>query len=400
MPIDFQQLYQRLREAGAGAQANRKTLEERRARARGLLERYAADLDFLRQTLEAARRIDPALRCALPLTEPLNFHAPPPDLPAELAFIAADGSQIHPDRHAALPFGLVNIAALTLHLHSGQPPQIFTSTRLLLEEELYTRSGAPLNEGTLALLRDLEERSTLETLAANLPPSLPAITVTDGPLELWGAAGGDQAREYEEALQTYLQLLQRLQQRQVITAGYVDKPSANPLLRLLEVIEAPLQEENFDLRSFAPLRGVSDRWLMGQPGRPLLPPGERSAVFQLQARSLARYSGGLSICFFYLNVSAEAQHPWPVRVEIPAWVAEDPLRLGYLHASLLEQCQALGARPYPYLLLRAHEAAVVSHEEKRQVEQLLALEKFRLGEIPDQASYKQSGKDALGQRRG
>lgn len=393
MPIDFQQLYARLRLAGEHAQENRRALEERRARARLLLERFAPQMDFLRLRVQTARRLDPALRCALPLQETLDFHAPPPPLPPDLALIAADGSQIHPDRHAAFTFGLVNIGALTLRLHSGQPPQVFTSTRLLLEEELYTRSGSPLNEGTLALLRDLAERSTLEELAAALPPGLPTLTVTDGPLELWGASGGEEAREYEEALLQYLQVLQRLQQRSVITAGYVDKPSANPLLRLLEICEAPLEEEGFDLRSFAPLRGVTDRWLMGERLRPLLPPGERSAVFQMQSRSMARYSGSLATCFFYLNVSADSRYPWPVRVEIPAWVAEDAQALGLLHATLLEQCRAMGSRPYPYLLHRAHETALVTHEEKQQVEQLLALEVFRQGDLPDQTSYKQSAKE-------
>ena len=53
-------------------------------------------------------------------------------------------------------------------------------------------------------------------------------------------------------------------------------------------------------------------------------------------------------------------------------MADDPAKLGMLHAVLVDQCRIMGAKPYPYLLHRAHETAVVSNEEKLQVEQMLA----------------------------
>jgi hypothetical protein len=52
----------------------------------------------------------------------------------------------------------------------------------------------------------------------------------------------------------------------------------------------------------------------------------------------------------------------------------------------------MGSRPYPYLLHRAHETAVVRYEEKNQIEQLLALELRRIhaevGEISNKSSAK------------
>jgi hypothetical protein len=139
------------------------------------------------------------------------------------------------------------------------------------------------------------------------------------------------------------------------------------------------------------LRGVSDRWLYGEPGNPLLPPGYRSAVFVLQSGSEKKYKGGLALHFFYLNVGTEG-HPWPVRVEVPKWVAEDPKKLDLLHGILLEQCRMMGSRPYPYLLHRAHETAVVRFEEKEQVGQLLALELRRINAEVDSQSNKGSAK--------
>ena len=59
----------------------------------------------------------------------------------------------------------------------------------------------------------------------------------------------------------------------------------------------------------------------------------------------------------------------------------------------------LGSRPYPYLLNRAHEIAVVGQEEKEQIEQLLALESRRQGETVGNPSNKQVGKDSLAMGR-
>jgi len=53
----------------------------------------------------------------------------------------------------------------------------------------------------------------------------------------------------------------------------------------------------------------------------------------------------------------------------------------------------MGARPFPYLLHRAHEIAVVSQQETAQVDQLLELTlRQNNGEL-DEISGKQSAKE-------
>ena len=395
MALDFQQVYAKIKEIGATVQQRKKVLDERRTDARLRLNRYADELDVLRDRIETIKTADPALRCALPLNEPLNAHYPPPELPLNATLIAADGSQINPDRHGQIHYGLVNVGAIVLQLDSGQPTQIFTDSILLYDDELLTESGNPVNEAMLALQRDLKERTKLNELAKNYPS--PIITFTDGPIELWGVRDGEDAGLYQQSLQEYLQVLGQLQQRGVTTAGYVDKPAADLVIRLLEVIEAPAQELRH-LREYHPLRGVSDRWLFGDKLNPLLQPGERSAVFGIQSRLEKYYKDGLSLCFFYLNVGTPG-HPWPVRVEIPGWVAEDVETLGMLHAVLVAQCRMMGAKPYPYLLHRAHETAVVSNEERQQVEQMLMRELRSQNGETDEGSYKQSAKDLPGKTR-
>ncbi len=396
MTIDFQQVYEKIREIGATAQQRKKTLEERRMTALRLFYEHANNLDGLRYKVETAKTADPALRCALPLNEPLDFHALPPALPLNAVLIAADGSQINPDRHSSIQFGLINVGAIILRLNSGAAPQIFTDSDLLFDEQLTTASGAPLSEGMVALMRDLRERSKLDELAASFAvDETPIITFTDGPIELWGSASGEDAAAFAESLSKYRTVLSRLQTRGVVTAGYVDKPAADLVIRLLELMAIGDVAQVENLRNIHPLRGVSDRWLFGNRKNPMLAPGERSAVFALQAKSEKDYKGVLAIHFFYLNAGTQGR-PWPVRVEIPKWVADDPQKLGQLHAVLVSQCRMMGAKPYPYLLHRAHETAVVSFEEKNQIEQLLSMELRRAGEDTDDGSYKQSAKDLPG----
>ena len=368
MPINYQEVYTQIKELGKGAKERRKKKEEAQASARDLLNFYDSKLDELRSKVDMAKAVDPNIRCAYPLNETLASSHPPPASVIQATLIAADGSQINPDRHAAIQFCVVNVGAIQMKLNSGETPEIFTDTELLYGDDLLP-NGYPLSDGMVALKRDLAERSKLEELSKGLQGSV--VTFTDGPIELWGAKGED-ASSYEAIVQKYLGVLSRLQGRGVITAGYVDKPSADLVVRLLEIASAD-NEQTQKLREFHPLRGVSDRWLFGGHKNPLLPPGHRSAVFGIQSSSEKKYTGILSLHFFYLNVGTEG-HPWPVRVEIPKWVADDKEKLDLLHGVLVEQCRMMGSKPYPYLLHRAHETAVVKMEEKQQIEQMLVME--------------------------
>lgn len=393
MPIDYQQIYARIKEIGAGARERRKTLDERRAKARDLLAVHSDQLDALRSKVDSAKAADANIRCAFPLNEPLASSYPPPQAVKEATLIAADGSQINPDRHAAIQFCVVNVGAIQMKLNSGETPEIFTDTELLYGDDLLP-NGFPMSDGLVALKRDLAERTKLDELSKGMQGSV--VTFTDGPIELWGAKGED-ANSYEAIVQKYLGALSRLQTRGVITAGYVDKPSADLVVRLLEIAMAD-NEQIQKLREHHPLRGVSDRWLFGEKEKPLLPSGHRSAVFGIQSGSEKKYTGILSLHFFYLNVGTDG-HPWPARVEIPKWVADDKEKLDLLHGVLVEQCRMMGSKPYPYLLHRAHETAVVKLEEKQQIEQMLAMELRKQDEEMDEGSYKSSAKGLKGRIR-
>ncbi len=389
MALNFQQVFDKIRAIGSGARARQENLEKLRLHARSLLDAWADKAAELRDKLERARQADPSLRCAIPLDDRLDATFPEPSSQASATLLAADGSQILPDRHAALLYSLVNVGAIAMLSGSAEAPEVFTDSHLLFGDELFTETGM-LTEEAIEQSRDIAERRKLLELAPGYPG--PVIALTDGPVELWGAKGAE-AEDYRRNLELHKSILSQLQAKGVTVAGYVDKPAADLIIRLLEIAQLSTNEEYKNIRKQHNLRGVTDRWLYN-----FLPGGHRTAVFGLQSGSRLHYTGDLALHFFYLNVG-ETEHPWLVRVEIPGWVTGDSGKLDLLHSALLEQCKIMGAKPYPYILHRAHEIAVVKFEEKQQVEQMLELELRKAGGEIDEKSAKQSAKDLPGKGR-
>ena len=135
MPIDYQQIYSRIKEIGAGAKERRRKKEERQELARQLLAAYASELDVLRSKVDAAKAVDANIRCAYPLTESLASSHPLPGEAVDATLLAADGSQIQPDRHAAIQFCLINVGAICMKMNSGETPTIFTESELLFDDD-------------------------------------------------------------------------------------------------------------------------------------------------------------------------------------------------------------------------------------------------------------------------
>ncbi len=388
MALDFLQVSQQVKQMGETALQHQADQKTRLAETRAMLEESAGDIELLQQKVqEVVRNYDQTLRCAVPVNEALNTSQPLPPMPELVTLIAADGSQIFADRHAEVEFCLVNTGAIIMRCGLPDAPVTSIQSRLIYAEEL-----EGMSDDRLSLQRDLAERTRLLELASQAPA--PVITLTDGPLELWTTTleEGRVAGEFKKSLDLYLAVLRQLYELNVVTAGYVDKPGADLVVRLLEVAKAGASDLK-EMRKFHPFKGVTDRELY----RDVLRPGERSAIFSIQSRSSKPYQGELGLHFFYLNVG-KTEHPYLARVEIPAWVAEDRAMLDSLHAALVSQCRTIGARAYPYLLHRAHETAVVSLEDKDQVTQMIVNELRKRGLDVAGVSAKQYNKDVSGIR--
>lgn len=385
MSLDFQQVRQQIQEFSKTATESAERLLKLRELAAKLLTENAVNLDYLRDKALQAANLDQYFRVALPTDEALNESFPLPDLPAQATIIAADGSQINPDRHLGIDYCLVNVGAFQMVLNDPNPPKTTIKSELFFGEDVFS-----MQEKIVALIRDMREREILAELAADIQG--PVITFTDGPIELWGrevALAEAEEEEEKNYFERYMKALHKLYQLKAATAGYVDKPRFDLLIRLLEI--APENKPVKDAGKNRWLRGILDTEIL----EPWIGPGERSAIFGLLSRSTKRYQNQFSLHFFYLNVSLNEKKPMLARVEIPAWVAQNAVMVDALHAVLVQQCQIVPTRTYPYVLTRADETAVVSRDEKEQVASLMARELRQRGlEVSDKSQKQLSKEDA------
>jgi hypothetical protein len=388
MALDYLKVSQQVKQLGEQALAHQLDLLPKLDEARDLLANQLAELEQLRNKVQdVARQYDQTLRCAFPISEALGSHHPLPEMAKKTTLIAADGSQIFADRHAEVDYCLVNTGAIWMRYGSSEAPQTSIQSRLVYAEQL-----EGMSDERLSLQRDLAERERLLELAKQA--SVPVITLTDGPLELWTSTleEGRVAGEFKQSLERYLGVLRKLQELGAATAGYVDKPGADLVIRLLEIARAS-DVDLPEIKKYHPFKGVTDRALFHN----LIPPGERSAIYGIESRSSKPYHGELGLHFFYLNVGKPGK-PYLARVEVPKWVVDDESMLNNLHAVLVNQCRMIGAKAYPYLLHRAHETALVSLEDKEQVTQMIVGELRRRGLDVAGTSAKQYNKDVSGKR--
>lgn len=393
MPVNYQQIKSQIRTWGEKAPQR----EEKISRLRDTCRQLISGLDdaaALEKRIHAARELSPHLRTASPAGEAPSRCFPLPALESSPLLLAADGSQINPDRHAAVEFCVINVGAFTMQAGAGardaSQPAEYVKSDLLTSEELYENDGL-VTEEMVALRRDLKERQFIAELAGRIAP--PVVALTDGPLELFAGPELSRSESFRKLFDEYLQVMAVIAEKRVVTAGYVDKPHSDLLVRMLEISQLGVDELD---------KAGKERRFLGIIDVDLfidrLQPGERSAVFKIISPSAEQFSGDLALHFFYLNAGRPGS-PWITRVEVPAWAACDKAALGMLHAVLIQQCRMLGNAPYPYVLSRAHEVAVVRMPERDMIEGMLQSELLQRGMAPGRQSNKQHHKNHAGRRR-
>ncbi|NPA26299.1 MAG: DNA double-strand break repair nuclease NurA [Chloroflexi bacterium] len=294
---------------------------------------------------------------------------PPPQDP-RVTIRAADGSQISPDHHAPVYYGLVNLAAV--EMRPGQTPAI------LRETQLYTEADLVDKENDVAYIASMRDVGELRLLGARISPGqtgYPQIGLLDGPLEFWRRGAGEQAMQH--LARTYSTLLAQWVERGMVIAGYVDRPRSATVVRMLALLDM-VQQGRLSLQpeSGGPVvrpsevyqhwPGLTDAtlWLT------VLRPGQRSPLFRtwVPVTPDPQRAPGTHPHFFYFRLP---HGRGLARVDIPEAVAQAPHQVDLLHRALWHQVHLIPERYYPYVLIRAHEEAVVRYAEREQVEALL-----------------------------
>jgi hypothetical protein len=321
----------------------------------------------------------------------MQAYAPAP-LPQSGTIIATDGSQILPQPHGAALYYLLNVGTIIVRHGTGLPPEILSQPYLFYEPEyVYSGERDMISNATVSARRTVAE---MEAIAEHgwlqRGDARPLLLLFDGQLLLFPMSNEVPGRE--DLVMIYLSAMSRLQEIKAGLAGYVDRPRSSILIRMLHLLDIPIEEVSRGMLSTSGrLEGLQDRQICER----FLQPGERTALFiQMSPQNKEFKKSGelLEIAFFYLNAAAPGERPHIARIELPMWVARDRDMVAELQALIYHQCQQLMTR-YPYALTRADELAVVKTEESRQLNLLIQVAMTRYG-LDTQESQKQGGKNA------
>jgi len=314
---------------------------------------------------------------AIPAEERLDAVHPLPELPDRFTVVAADGSQIQPDRHGAALYYVINIGSLTYRHGSGKAPEAASHATLAYSEEDLYENGMPVAGNLLDVRRDLAELRRLADVCET-ESDRPVVALVDGPIVLWvlkDLPGG--ARQAK--VTAYLEQLDRIRRSGGIVGGYISRPGYNEVNRLLHVAHVTSGEtKGGDLPNV--LERLADRAVFAS-----LPGGARSALF-VSSREINQEqyaSRGHEVHFFYLNLAEDGQRPVIARMEIPAWVAGTQSSLDTIHAAVVAQGRITG--DYPYALARADELAYMGSRERAALEDMMMSSLLRAGVRADQS---------------
>jgi hypothetical protein len=319
----------------------------------------------------------------------------PKRCPSRFSVVAADGSNISPDRHSPFRFYVLNTGYAVL-AYGEQPAAVLDSSPRLYfrEEDLYLdplMRSAPVEGARLSAKMCLAEMRTLLEATARVERG-PLVALRDGSLITWGLQSEDPAFVQEQFLTEFLGYLSRFRALGVPVVSYISYPGARDVVNALRVWLCTREEVDCascptsGVGQFCrALREIRDRELFG-----FLEEGARSDVFDSKSAILDQY-GPHRVQFFYMNVGGEV-----VRLEAPRWVTGDPEMLSLAHALVYDQCQRSAVHPpYPPALQEAHEQAIISGADRRLVQRLVERSLAEQGMV-----YSGSAKSGSKRRRG
>jgi hypothetical protein len=382
MPLELSKIVDQVEDMGRELAGRARRQQRALPAARALLAQFADKQDELRRLAES--EVGQRWRCARPGDERLDAAFAVPELPGQATLVAADGSQIYPDRHGLAFYYLVNVGSVVFRHGSGQAPTVGTVPRLCyLEDQVYP-GGNPVTSDLVSVERNLAEVRILADLAlAEAAAGVPCLGFADGPLLIWLQRAALPEGQPARLLADYLACLDRLRAKGLPLLGFVSRPHSAEVVALLYLAHlGPDASEAAGGLNETDYRGLTDRALFG-----VLRPGERSALFARGTAANQDFGArGHAIYFFYLNTGSDL-----ARIEVPEWVVRHPEQLALAHAAVYEQCRFNNG--YPYVLTRADEQAVILGAEREALESMLmqAMARHGLGwpELSRKAQQKQ-----------
>ncbi|MCU0517041.1 MAG: DNA double-strand break repair nuclease NurA [Oscillatoria sp. Prado101] len=316
--------------------------------------------------------------------------------------IATDGSQIAPSQHEIAYCYLINVGRTVLHYGQNRHPVLDSLPEVFYRpEDLYeSRQWGIRTEEWMGYRRTVSEAKVLAELGmavwggATAPP-VPTIALVDGSLIYWFLEPlPSEARD--RILYAILEGWDKLQAAGIPIVGYLSASRSIEAINFLRLIACPystpdcfshcppsLETDAQGMLKKAPCQvfdPVRDTTLWAS----LLQPGQRSPLWRSSVAILDLY-GPHTIYFCYVHVGSEI-----ARIEVPAWVAENPAMFeGALSLTLAQVQKGYG---YPVALAEAHNQAVVRGADRNRFFALLQREMIKAGLKNVGTSYKETRK--------
>jgi len=361
--LDIQKLSSQLAEVSLELAQEATQSDQRQEHAQLVYEEAARQEERLRRRLTPEWLADVPWQVAKPV-EPLDYVGAPTARPPRYSVVATDGSQIIPNHHEITSCFLINVGRILYTYGTGERPIQDSQPFLHREMALYqgsTRPGTGAEE-LIAVERFLAEMSELSKLAdLARERGHPCVALVDGPLVQWPLEKQPEAFQLY-VLDEFFRHMENLQRWDIPVIGYLSNSRAAEVANMLRVHLCPTFEDTCaparacqrDPPACSELMPLWDRQLWVRR----LKDGERSPLFACNARILQRYPWPVYAC--YLNTG----NGEIARLEIPAWVANDPARMRMVQAVAYDQSQK--GYGYPIALAEAHNQAVIRREDRSQ----------------------------------
>jgi hypothetical protein len=339
------------------------------------------------------------------LSEDLSTVKPISPAPTAYTIIATDGSQISPSHHEIAYCYLINVGRVMIHYGQNLHPRLDSIPEVFYQtQDLYLpRQWGIGIEEWLGHKRSLAESVVLSELGYDWvnPPfnfaeeepldvkesPVPILAMVDGSLVHWSMEKLPQEAK-DEILPPILNSWDKLKKVKIPLVGYISSSRSIENLNWLRLLSCPHPQPecssycaDIDRYPCQVFEGVRDSTLWSE----ILPINHRSCLWKSNARIIDTYGKEQQIYFCYINVGNEI-----ARVEIPAWVCEDPKLLDQSLSLIISQVQK--GYGYPIVLSEAHNQAVIRSSDRASFFALLEQELVKAGIKNVGTSFKEARK--------
>lgn len=261
--------------------------------------------------------------------------------------IGVDGSQIYPDRHRGTLCFLINTGLVSLSYGLKSKAKFFNKPEVFVLDDISDEFN--FSDYVDALREDFEFGEGFNL--ANLQEDKSKLLLCfDGSLMFWNLVS--KTKKFQEKfLAKYLSSFEKMFNQEMNFCSYISLPKNKEMVNLVK-----LKLSDFDLNQkelYSVIDGLDDTHIM----QDFLPPFYRTDLFKNNSELSMYYPDNLRISFFYINVGYEI-----ARVEIPNFIAQDPLRVDFISKIIVDQVKK--GMGYPAVLAESHEQAVVKNSDK------------------------------------